>query len=156
MNVLEMFKEWLTVEKGVKLVPDELSNNPNGYIGTVTNEDAFLVRILVDDKKALMLIFKDNGVVHLYIMDKDASLDEYKRFIDVANIWLEMNEFSYKLLLTFSDGGRLPRLLSKLSDGSLKELEGDKFVAMLKKLDDKAKIESHAEVVEYELGGFIT
>lgn len=142
MNVLEMFKEWLTVEKGVELVPDTVDASPDKYVATVTNEDAFLVKILVDDKKALMLIFKDNGVVHLYIMEKDASLDEYKRFIDVASIWLEMNEFSFKLLLTFSDTGRLPRLLSKLSEGSLKELEGDKFVAMLKKLDYKPKIES--------------
>ena len=132
MNVLEMFKEWLTVDQCVELVPDELSISPEGYIGTVTNEVGFLVRILVDDKKALMFIFKDNGVLHLYIMYKNASLDEYKRFIDVVRIWLDMNEFIFKLLLTFSDTGRLPRLLSKLSEGSLKELEGDKFVAMLK------------------------
>ena len=91
MNVLEMFKEWLTVEKGVKLVPDELSISPEGYISTVTNEDGFLVRILVDDKKALILIFKDDGVLYLYIMSKNASLDKYNRFIDVVSILLDMN-----------------------------------------------------------------
>ena len=64
MNVLEMFKEWLTVEKGVELVPNEVENNPEGYIGTVTNEDAFLVKILVDDKKLLCLFLK---IMVLYI-----------------------------------------------------------------------------------------
>ena len=146
MNVLEMFKEWLTVEKGVELVPDTVDASPDKYVATVPGEDGFSVKLVVDAVKAIMLITRNDGIVHLYIMEKDANLDEYKCFINVANIWLEMNEFNYKLLLVFSEVGRLPRLLGNVKSVNLKEIDGGKFIALVEKLGYKTGAVEYKEV----------
>lgn len=83
---------------------------------------------------------------YLYIMEKDANLDDYKCFIDVANIWLEMNEFNYKLLLVFSEVGRLPRLLGNVKGVNLKEIDGGKFIALVEKLGYKTGVVEYKEV----------
>lgn len=66
--------------------------------------------------------------------------------INVANIWLEMNEFNYKLLLVFSEVGRLPRLLSNVKSVNLKEIDGGKFIALVEKLGYKTGAVEYKEV----------
>ena len=143
MIVLEMFKEWLSVERGLELVKEVLYTDSSCYVTKVLNKAGFLVKVLIDGGIERATVFVEDGdsLERVYVLTEDANLDEYKHFIDVVTIWLEMDEFDYKTLLSNSDSGKLPMLLGKLDSGNLKEVEGEEFMSILSKVVDEIKAE---------------
>ena len=139
MDILNKFKEWLTKEKDVELVEEVLDTSSSCYVAKVLNEAGFLVKVLIDEGIGRVTVFveRGNSLERVYILTEDADLDEYKHFIDVVTIWLEMDEmdeWDYKNLLSSSDLDKLPMLLGMLNSKNLKEVDGEKFMSMLSRV----------------------
>ena len=136
MDILNKFKEWLTKEKGIELVEEVLDTGSSCYVAKVLNEAGFLVKVLIDEGIGRVTVFveNDDSVERVYIITEDADLDEYKHFIDVVTIWLEMDEWDYKNLLSSSDLDKLPMLLGMLNSKNLKEVDGEEFMSMLSRV----------------------
>lgn len=153
MNILNMFKRWITVEKGLELVEEVFYTSQDCYTAKVLNEVGFLIKILIDEGIGRISVFVEcgNSLERVYILTEDTSLDEYKHFIDVVTIWLEMDEFDYKTLLSNSESGKIPMLLGNLDSENLKEVEGDEFMSMLNRVASKFNGEVVNKPTECEL-----